>query len=88
LETYGILIVFLCSYQEIIGLFKFDDYEQCIWQHMLERILDVWVVELNNLSIYFKYGEWFDLFEDSTQDPKGVFCMTKNFVLHMEGVFI
>ncbi len=55
---------------------------------MLERILDVWVVELNNLSIYSKYGEWFDLFEDSTQDPKGVFCMTKNFVLHMEGVFI
>jgi hypothetical protein len=55
---------------------------------MLERILDVWVVELTNLSIYFKYGEWFDLFEDSTLDLRGIFCMTKNFLLHIEGVFL
>jgi hypothetical protein len=47
---------------------------------MLERILDGWVVELIDFSIYSKYGEWFDLFEDSTQDPRGVFCMTKNLI--------
>jgi hypothetical protein len=55
---------------------------------MLERILDVWVVELIDLSIYYKYCEWFGLFEDSTQNPRGVFCITKNFLLQMEGVFL
>jgi hypothetical protein len=42
---------------------------------MLESILNFLVVELTDLSIYSKYGEWFGLFEDSTQDPKGVFRM-------------
>jgi hypothetical protein len=55
---------------------------------MLESILNFLVVELTDLSIYSKYGEWFGLFEDSTQDPKGVFRMTKNFLLHMENAFL
>jgi hypothetical protein len=41
---------------------------------------------MTNPYVEARCDEWFDIFEDMSQDPIGVFCTTKEFIPKIDGV--
>jgi hypothetical protein len=53
---------------------------------MLNCIPEIWVIEMTNPIVEARCGEWFGIFEDMSQDPIKVFCITREFTPTIDGV--